>query len=162
MVGSINLFERNDAMFESEETLTQVFDIALSKKHSPFTPRYVAREFDYREGRTDVIAFDRNGNLLAFEMKLDKWKQALHQAYRNSSFAHYSYVVVPLQTALRAAMQEHEFLRRGVGLCSVDGTRIRIEIHAIRVEPLRPWLTESAIEYMVGAESCKTMHALKI
>ncbi len=149
-------------MFESEETLTQVFDIALSKKHSPFTPRYVAREFDYREGRTDVIAFDRNGNLLAFEMKLDKWKQALHQAYRNSSFAHYSYVVVPLQTALRAAMQEHEFLRRGVGLCSVDGTRIRIEIHAIRVEPLRPWLTESAIEYMVGAESCKTMHALKI
>lgn len=148
-------------MFESEETLTQVFDTALSEKHSPFTPECIAKEFDYREGRTDVIAFDRQGNLLAFEMKLDKWKQALHQAYRNSSFAHYSYVVVPLRTALRAAMQEHEFLRRGVGLCSVDGTRIRIEIDARRVEPLRPWLTESAIEYMFEAESCHAMHALK-
>lgn len=137
-------------MFENEEILTQVFDSALSKEDSPFSPECVAREFDYKEGRTDVIVSDKLGNLFAFEMKLTKWKQALHQAYRNSSFAHYSYVVVPSKTARLAARQEHEFLRRGIGLCSIDGTRIRIEINARWAEPLRPWLTESAIEYMSG------------
>jgi len=137
-------------MFINEETLTQVFDSALSEEHSPFSPKCVAREFDYKEGRTDVIVTDKQGNLLAFEMKLTKWKQALHQAYRNSSFAHYSYVVLPSITARRAARQEYEFLRRGIGLCSIDGTRIRIEIDARWAQPLRPWLTESAIAYMSG------------
>lgn len=135
-------------MFKSEETLTQIFNVALSEKQSPFSPECIAREFDYSEGRTDVIVSDRQGNLLAFEMKLEKWKQALNQAYRNSSFAHYSYVVLPLRTARRAVKQQHEFLRRGVGLCSVDGARIQIEIDAKRSEPLRPWLTETAIGYM--------------
>lgn len=135
-------------MFENEEHLTQFFDTALSQEHSPFSPECIAREFDYREGRTDVIVSDSQGNLLAFEMKLEKWKQALNQAYRNSSFAHYSYIVVPLRTAMRAVRQEYEFLRRGVGLCSVDDSRIRIEIDARRTEPLRPWLTKTALEYM--------------
>ena len=148
-------------MFESEEHLTQFFDTALSNEHSPFSPECIAWEFDYREGCTDVIVSDSQGDLLAFEMKLEKWRQALNQAYRNSSFAHYSYVVVPSQTARRAARQEHEFLRRGVGLCSVDGFRIRIEIDARRTEPLRPWLTESALEYMAGRESCLESLTLK-
>lgn len=142
-------------MFENEEILTQVFDTALSEAHSPFSPKRIAREFNYKEGRTDIIIFDEQGNLLAFEMKLTKWKQALHQAYRNSSFAHYSYIVVPSKTARLAARQEHEFLRRGVGLCSIDGTRIRIEIDARWAEPLRPWLTESAIEYMSGGNDAR-------
>lgn len=148
-------------MFDSEETLTQIFDVALSGEHSPFFPECIATEFDYREGRTDLIVSDKWGDLLAFEMKLENWKQALYQAYRNSSFAHYSYVVLPYPTARRAARHEHEFLRRGVGLCSVEGTRIRIEIDAKRTEPLRPWLTESAIDYIWGGESCPGRHDLK-
>lgn len=142
-------------MFENEKTLAQFFDTALSEEHSPFSPECIAMEFDYKEGRTDVIVSDKQGNLFAFEMKLTKWKEALHQAYRNSSFAHYSYVVVPSKTARLAARQEHEFLRRGVGLCSVDGTRIQIEIDARWAEPLRPWLTEAAIEYMSGGNHAR-------
>ncbi len=149
-------------MFDSEETLVRAFDAALLKENSPFSPDCIAMEFDYREGRTDLIISDVQGNLIAFEMKLEKWKQALHQAYRNSSFAHYSYVVVPSRTAQKAAKLEQEFLRRGVGLCSVEGTQIRIEINARRAEPLRPWLTESAIEYIYGGESCQVRHAFKI
>ena len=148
-------------MFESEEVLTQAFNTALMEEHSPFFPESIAREFYYTEGRTDVILSDRLGNLFAFEMKLDKWKQALHQAYRNTSFAHYSYIVVPSRTACRAVKNIHEFLRRGVGLCSVDNNRIRIEIDAKWAEPLRPWLTESAINYMFGEESCSAMQDLK-
>ncbi len=144
-------------MFESEETLTQVFNNALLENHSPFMPECIAKEFYYQEGRTDVIVSDSMGNLLAFEMKLEKWKQALHQAYRNSSFAHYSYIVVPSRTAWRAIKNKHEFIRRGVGLCSVEDNIIRIEIDARFTEPLRPWLTESAIDFcMVGkhAQQC--------
>lgn len=124
---------------------------------SPFDLEFecIAKEFDYREGRTDIIVTDRVGNLFAFELKLYKWKQALYQAYRNSSFAHYSYIVVPPQAARRAAMQEQKFIKRGVGLCSVEGTQINIEICASRTEPLRPWLTESALEYISGEKNAK-------
>lgn len=142
-------------MFETEAILTKFFDAALTEGGSPFSPMYSALEFDYREGRTDVIISDEKGNLLAFEMKLKKWKEALYQAYRNSSFAHYSYVVVPPQTAKKAVKYEHEFVRRGVGLCSIDNTEIRVEIKAKWVEPLRPWLTESAIEFMAGGDHAR-------
>ncbi len=142
-------------MFNSERNLTQVFSTALEDGHSPFVLECKAEEFNYTEGRTDVIICDRNGFLIAFEMKLDKWKHALNQAYRNSSFAHYSYVVVPSKTALRAAKREHEFVRRGVGLISVDESGINIEIKAKCVEPLRPWLTKSAIDYINGGDSCE-------
>ncbi|MHA1279696.1 MAG: hypothetical protein ACTSQ8_21035 [Candidatus Helarchaeota archaeon] len=142
-------------MFDNERNLTQVFNTALEDEHSPFVLECMAEEFNYREGRTDVIMSDRNGYLIAFELKLEKWKQALYQAYRNSSFAHYSYVVVPLTTALRAAKQIHEFARRGIGLISVDESGINIEIEAKCVEPLRPWLTKTAIDYINGEDSCK-------
>lgn len=145
-------------MFANEESLTCCFDEVLLRDKSPFSPKYIAREFDYREGRTDVILANEYGDLLAFEMKLEKWKQALNQAYRNSSFAHYSYIVLPSQAAKRAVKQENEFIKRGVGLCVVDGATIRIEIKAKRIEPLRPWLTESAFEYMF--ERNYTDHAI--
>ncbi len=137
-------------MFENERNLTQIFNTALEDEGSPFTLKCIAEEFYYKEGRTDVIISDQNDNLIAFEMKLEKWKQALYQAYRNSSFAHYSYVVVPSTTALRAAKQTHEFVRRGIGLISVDESGINIEIKAKCAEPLRPWLTEIAVKYMNG------------
>ena len=148
-------------MFDSERNLTQVFNTALEDEHSPFVLECMAEEFNYIEGRTDVIISDRNGFLIAFEMKLEKWKQALYQAYRNSSFAHYSYVVVPSKTALRAAKQTHEFIRRGVGLISVDESGINIEIEAKCVEPLRPWLTKSAIDYIYGGDSCERREVLQ-
>lgn len=148
-------------MFKSEKILTQAFGKALLGKHAPFKADYMGTEFDYREGRTDVLLTDMEGNLLAFEMKLDKWMKALHQAYRNSSFAHYSYVVLPRETADRAARRAHEFIRRGVGLCCIEGNRIEIKIAATRVEPLRPWLLTAAIEYLMGKKQCLTTPSLK-
>ena len=142
-------------LFESERALTQFFGLALSDESSPFSSDRSAIEFDYREGRTDVILSDIEGNLVAFEMKLEKWKQALFQAYRNSSFAHYSYVVLPLETAKRAANHEYEFIRRGVGLCAVGDEEITIEITARRSEPLRPWITESALDYIYGGNNVR-------
>ena len=145
-------------MYASEANLIQVFNNALLEDTSPFSPENTASEFDYREGRTDVILQDVDGSLVAFEMKLSKWRQALHQAYRNSSFAHYSYVVLPLSIARVAVGLEHEFRRRGVGLCSVANDEITIEIEAKRMTPLRPWLTKSAIEYLFREEVYHSQH----
>src|SRR2546427_5324293 len=39
---------------------------------------------------------------ISFEAKLKDWRYALDQAYRNTCFAHKSYVVVPEATALTA------------------------------------------------------------
>jgi len=135
-------------MFASEKALSQGFDEAVAGGDTPFNPRFVAHEFDYREGRTDVIASDHYGDLFAFEMKLEKWRDALHQAYRNTSFAHFSYVVLPCKAADKAMQWRHEFVRRGVGLCSVNDEGVKVEIEAKRLKPLRPWLTQSAINFI--------------
>lgn len=143
-------------MFANEDALTRVFGEAVSNGDAPFSPCFVAREFDYREGRTDMVASDHEGDLFAFEMKLEKWRDALHQAYRNTSFAHFSYVVLPCATALRAARWRHEFARRGVGLCSVNDDGVKVEIEAKRFVPLRPWLTESAIIFVADGRSASS------
>lgn len=135
-------------MFASEKALSQVFDEAVAGGEAPFNPRFLAHEFDYCEGRTDVIAYDHYGDLFAFEMKLVKWRDALHQAYRNTSFAHFSYVVLPCKTAEKAVRWRYEFVRRGVGLCSVNEDGVKVEIEAKRLNPLRPWLTQSAINFI--------------
>jgi hypothetical protein len=48
-----------------------------------------ACEFDYSRGRTDVVALRDGEHVIAFEAKLKDWRTALHQAYRNTCFAHH-------------------------------------------------------------------------
>lgn len=144
-------------MYADEASLAGVFDEVLTTPTSPFAAECVANEFYYCEGKTDRIALDTAGDVLAFEMKLTKWRQALDQAYRNSSFAHYSYVVLPCATAQTAIRRQGEFQRRGVGLCSVDESGIKIEIEARRSEPLRPWLTTCAVRQLAQGKLCPSL-----
>jgi len=134
-------------VYATEALLVNNFHERLRFPGSPFSPKSTANEFNYTEGRTDVVVVDENDNLIAFEMKLEKWREALHQAYRNASFAHYSYVVVPETTARLAFRRQHEFKRRGVGLCSVGKNGVQIEISARRSDPLRPWITAHAMRH---------------
>lgn len=139
-------------MYTSEACLADDFSAVLSAKKGPFSHRSSASEFYYGEGRTDFVAVDDAGEVTAFELKLSRWRDALHQAYRNSSFAHYSYVVMPAASAQRAARQSKEFARRGVGLVAVDDGCMKLCIDAKRVEPLRPWLTSDVVSF-VSAET---------
>ena len=120
----------------------------VTSKQNSFKIAALASEFYYNNGRTDVIALSKKGNLIAFEAKLTRWKKAMHQAYRNSSFAHYSYVLVPSATAKNALRKTHEFKRLGVGLCSIDPSGIKIEISASKKKPIQPWLTNKASSYI--------------
>jgi hypothetical protein len=102
-------------------------------------------EFDYQRGRTDVVVLTSDGEgLLAFEAKLHKWREALQQAYRNTCFAHHSYVLLPKSIALRVQKCSAEFKLRHVGLCYIDGKNIVIVLPAERQVPLEPWLLDEA------------------
>lgn len=133
----------------TEAALVRDFVEAIRCEGAPLRAVQVGAEFDYRDGRTDVITLSGDGELLAFEAKLTQWRVALHQAYRATSFAHRSYVVLPAKVAHRALAHASEFDRRRVGLCAMraDGT-IEVLHQAPRVDPLMPWVSSRAVQFL--------------
>jgi len=138
------------AMYELESDLVKDFQAVIPGVPDTFTIIAMASEFNYVEGKVDLIAKDSNGDLVAFEAKLSRWRDALNQAYRNSSFAHYSYVVLPERTLENAVTHIAEFHRRGVGLCFFGLSGLRVKIPATRRNPIQPWLTNMAFSYIDG------------
>lgn len=128
--------------FRFEKDLIRHFVNRLDTS-SPWGEIGLETEFDYRSGRADVIGLDRAGRVIAFEAKLDKWRDALHQAYRNTCFAHISYVLLPPEVAYRALERANDFIARKVGICSV-GSEVEILLEPPQVEPLQQWLSARA------------------
>lgn len=116
----------------------------LTSDNNPWGKLDIKREFMYSSGRADVIGVNQDGKVIAFELKLEKWNEALNQAYRNTSYANCSYVVVPEKTALKAQQKLMLFSRRSVGLCYLRGKSIIIIFPAKYQEPIQPWLTNLA------------------
>lgn len=139
-----------DSNYVLEAQVIDEFENIINEPKNPFGINRLAFEFNYISGKTDIIGENKRGDLIAFEAKLKKWRVALNQAYRNSSFAHYSYVLLPEESCNKALKEEHEFMRRGIGLCSLNGSGITIEIQASRKNPIQPWVTESALKYIAG------------
>jgi hypothetical protein len=104
----------------------------------------VSSEFDYTRGRTDLICVVNDGGVIAIEAKLIRWREALHQAYRNRCFAHRSYVALPAHTAWIAARSCQQFRDRGVGLLLVERGNVRCLIEPGPPSPVEPWLTTRA------------------
>lgn len=136
--------------FRWESDLVQAFCRHLDTDASPFGHVSYTREFDYQRGRTDIVAVDKSDTIYAFEAKLSNWKMALHQAYRNSCFAHATYVVMPRDKAREVLFARYEFERRSVGLCTIDDNGLTIYIHAREQKPLQPSLSESAFIAVFG------------
>ncbi len=90
--------------------------------------RWERRELKGYFGIPDyVVAFGKkkkNGvpliRAFAFEMKLKDWKRAIIQAYKYTSFAHYSYVVMDHYYIERAKRNIQMFERSNIGLTSID------------------------------------------
>ena len=135
-------------MYSYEANLVEDFLVQLTKPQNAFRVDDFAVEFNYQSGRTDIVGKSNDGEIIAFEAKLNRWQKALNQAYRNTSFSHYSYVLLPEKAAKSAMKYADEFKRRSVGLCSMHGSSIRVEIMAVKNKPLQPWLTESASSYI--------------
>jgi hypothetical protein len=137
-------------VYRLESQLVEELEGILVSSDNPFSQMSLAFEFNYQEGKVDVVASNGCGELFSFEAKLTRWRTAVNQAYRNTSFSHYSYVVLPAYAAKNALRSRHEFERRGVGLCSIGDEGMIVEIPASKRTPLLPWLTDSAMEYISG------------
>lgn len=135
-------------MYEIEKQLVESF-ISAVYTDSPFSPISHTVEFDYRCGRSDILIKDSKNKIIAVEAKLSKWREALHQAYRCSSFANYSYVLLPCEKIAAAKKYQEEFIRRNVGLCTIIGGEIQIIIKAPHLWPIQKWLSESALELLL-------------
>jgi len=142
--------------FQSEENLVDRFVSLLETDQTLWGKVACSREFDYLRGRADVVAVAGPDTLIAVEAKLEDWKQALHQAYRNTCFAHRSFVLLPKNVALAAGVFRAEFERRGVGLCYIDNASLVILHDSPPSIPLEPWLASQAISQVrrTNADTC--------
>ena len=138
-------------MYSSEKDLVDNF---LSKLlvDDPWDTSAYKVEFNYMRGKTDIIAVSPSNELIAIEAKLNKWRFALQQAYRNRCFADKSYILLPYDIATNALRYEYEFCRRGVGICSLINGEIVILRDAKADNPVQPWLREVALNYVEGGE----------
>lgn len=131
--------------FQSEQCLVDELVSILETDQTPWGRVDIGREFDYSRGRTDVLAISGSETVIAIEAKLQDWKCALQQAYRNTCFANRSFVLLPKEAALAAAVFGIEFERRNVGLCYIDGTNLIILCDSPSKFPIEPWLASQAI-----------------
>lgn len=131
--------------FVSEKELVDTFLNHLDSHRSPWGSVRYSTEFNFQSGRTDVLIVTDSGELIAIEAKLDRWRYAAHQAYRNTTFANQSYVLVPEKTAKIAEKNQDVFEVRKVGLCSIHDNSITIIRPAERLEPIQICLHEKAI-----------------
>jgi hypothetical protein len=143
-------FDR-DMRFENEQTLVTVFVSRLSGNSSPWRSVQVATEFYYQRGCTDIVAYTADEGVIAVEAKLENWRAAMHQAFRNRCFANRSYVLLPKQTALRAHCYAGEFDRRRVGICYVEDGGIVVLHPAPDCDPFEPWLAARAKQHIEAA-----------
>lgn len=140
-------------MYSREDALVNDFINCIPK--SPFAREGlvgVSTEFNYNRGRADIILMTFDKEVIAFEAKLQKWREALHQAYRNTCFAHYSYIIVPKIVAEIAVQYEVEFAQRLVGICYVSENKIVIARKAIKADPIQEWLMRRAQNTLIGGE----------
>lgn len=138
--------EKGDGVagYLAEEDLVQDLITGLHGLFDQAGAFAIGREFYFQRGRTDVVVLAASERIIAFEAKLLKWRAALQQAYRNTCYAHRSYIALPVAVAQRASRFTYEFHRRAVGLCSVEASEVRVLIEARYVEPIEPWLTDDA------------------
>ena len=133
--------------FPTEAALVESFVEKLEKGRTRYGRVEIATEWDHRSGLVDVLARDSRGSLLAFEAKLDNWRRAVEQAYRNTAYANQVYVLLPPAVARRAMQYREQFELRGIGLCSFNGRFTRVLIEALDHDALLTWVRARAHEH---------------
>ena len=148
---TMNVRFNQDMRFANEQMLVTLFVSRLSGNRSPWGSVQVATEFYYQRGRTDVVAYTADEVVIAVEAKLEDWRAAMHQAFRNRCFANQSYVLLPKHTALRAHCYAGEFNRRQVGICYIEDGGIVVLHPAPDSDPFEPWLAARAKQHIEAA-----------
>jgi hypothetical protein len=79
----------------------------------------------------DIVAVG-NGRIIAVELKLENWRQAIRQALAYQLGADYSVVGMPLGKAIDAYRNRYYFRKEGLGLF---GVRVRTPEVRVLIEP---------------------------
>lgn len=133
--------------YKSESHLQKAVLNFFKNNTDQFKLNRFGEEFYYNSGKADIVAVNPENQVFVFELKLFNWKKALNQAYRGTSFAHYSYVILPESQVKNALRYKNEFEIRNVGLCSFNRAKLKIEIKAKKTSPLHQWLMTKAQNY---------------
>lgn len=136
-------------MYAKEQDLVDSFVERLSEDE-PWKRIEYSTEFNYMRGKTDIVVVSDKNEVIAIEAKLNKWRSALHQAYRNLCFADKSYILLPPDVAEIACSHEYDFNIRGIGICSIYENRIVVVKEASQNKPFQGWLKEQAFQYVLG------------
>lgn len=91
--------------------------------------------------RADLVAVSEDG-LVAVELKVSHWRQALRQAVAYQVWAPLSYVALPFPRALRVSRHRERFEAEGVGLLAVLGDDVRTFLPATPSPRLFPALSD--------------------
>lgn len=135
-------------IYAKEDELVTAFLALLEDNDHPWGEIHVSTEFNYQSGKTDVVACTQNGEVIAFEAKLSKWKEAIHQAYRSTSYADYSYVLLPLDVAEKVAIYSSELSKRNIGVVSIVSDEIKVIYDAPKVDPIHKRLKSKVFEFI--------------
>lgn len=91
--------------------------------------------------RADLVAVSGDG-LVAVELKLSHWRQALRQAVAYQVWAPLSYVAMPFPHAIRVSRHRDRFEAEGVGLLAVLDEDVRTFLAAAPSPRLFPALSD--------------------
>lgn len=138
-------------MYKLEKLLVDEFiNYVLKTPFQKWGVLEISTEFNYIRGRADIIGLAKSGEILAFEAKLINWREALHQAYRNTCFAHYSFILIPENVAYQATKYLSDFRERSVGICYFSNQELHIPLAPPKNTPLQNWLSIKAINTIEG------------
>jgi hypothetical protein len=129
--------------YESDLVSDFINSIHLLPKHKVVKS---FKEFDYQRGRADICALSSSQDLICIEAKLKNWKSAFHQAYKNTSYSHYSYILVPEKLVSTFENRQISTRYDGIGIISMGDRGLSMIKKAKKNKPIQPWLTKQAIE----------------
>lgn len=91
--------------------------------------------------RADLVAVSDEG-LVAVELKVSAWREALRQAVAYQVWASHAYVALPFPRAVRVSHHRDRFESEGVGLLAILGRDVRTFVSAAPSPRLFPALSD--------------------
>jgi hypothetical protein len=155
-VGASIIVTARKLVFSSEAQLVDAAIHHLGSVSSPWGHVEWVTEWDYRNGKTDILVRCAGNVLVAIEAKLSRWQVACDQAYRNTAFATKTYVLLPEEVAPRAMRCVGHFEARQIGLCTISNSGISVLIEPPVVSPLMGWVTQLAHSTFDGLDDAET------
>lgn len=98
-------------------------------------------------GRYADLVAQRGDEMVAIELKLEDWREALAQAMHYQLAAHRSYIAMPLNQAIVPLRNRTRLERQGVGLLGVHPLgEVRTLLEARESSRRLPFLTKHTVE----------------